>query len=158
MSLHGLGTAASRQPGNGLCRLRSRSYSSGFGLLKFTNYEASAIAPLIMNSPLIGWTIGAFGVAGAAMVIGVFEIVTGILLVGRFAKPVLGVFGGVMACITFLMTLSFMLTTPGVAQPGAAHSLALSAMPGQFLLKDVVLLAVSFWIAGAAYEDLRRVR
>ena len=129
-----------------------------FGLLKFTGYEASAIAPLLMNSPLVGWTVGAFGVGGAAMLIGVFEIATAVLLVGRFMKPVLGVIGGAMACVTFLVTLSFMLTTPGVAQPGVEHSLALSAMPGQFLLKDLVLLAVSFWAAAAAYEDFRHGR
>ena len=55
-----------------------------------------------------------------------------------------------MAALTFLVTLSFMLTTPGVAQPGAGSPLALSPMPGQFLLKDLVLLGVSLWILGVS--------
>ena len=42
-----------------------------------------------------------------------------------------------------LITLTFFLSTPGVAEATAGGFPAISAAPGQFLLKDRVLLAVS---------------
>ena len=44
----------------------------------------------------------------------------------------------------FLTTLSFVVTTPGVWQAGYGFP-ALAASPGQFLVKDVVLLGASIW-------------
>lgn len=58
----------------------------------------------------------------------------------------LGSIGGI---VTFVITLTFMLSTPGVIQNG--HSFPfISAIPGQFLVKDLVLLGASFWTAGEA--------
>ena len=42
----------------------------------------------------------------------------------------------------FLTTLSFVFTTPGVWQAGYGFP-ALAAFPGQFLVKDVVLLGAA---------------
>ena len=120
-----------------------------FGCLKFTDFEASGIAPLIMNSPLVGWTHAAFGIAGAAKAIGVVEITAGLLIAVRPLSPRASLVGGLMATITFLFT------TPGVLQPGTDSVFALSPMPGQFLLKDVVLLCVSLWVAGASLDEIR---
>ena len=128
-----------------------------FGALKFTDYEASGIAPLIMNSPLVMWLHGTFGVAGAAHFLGVYELATGLLIAARRWQPWLGVVGGAMAVLCFLITLSFLFTTPGVVQPGYGV-LALSPMPGQFLLKDLVLLGVSFWVMVTALADARMPR
>lgn len=124
-----------------------------FGCLKFTDFEASGIAPLIINSPWISWLLGAFGVAGAAHVIGVIEIATGLLIAARPFSARASAVGGAMATVTFLITVSFLFSTPGVVQPGADNPLALSPMPGQFLLKDVVLLCVSIWIMGASLVE-----
>ena len=126
-----------------------------FGSLKFTQYEAAGIAPLVMNSPLVGWWHGLLGIAGTSHMLGVYEILTGLLLAVRPFKPRIASIGGAMATICFLVTITFMLSTPGVAQPGYDNSLALSAFPGQFLLKDVVLLAASLWILFAAREEAR---
>ena len=126
-----------------------------FGMLKFTDYEASGIAPLVMNSPLVMWLNGLFGIGGTAHFLGVFEIATGVLIALRRWQPRLALIGGAMAVLTFLITLSFMFSTPGVVQPGFDVPFALSAMPGQFLLKDLVLLCVSFWVAASAYEEMR---
>ncbi len=126
-----------------------------FGMLKFTDYEASGIAPLVINSPLVMWMNGLLGIAGTAHFLGVFEILTGLLIASRHWQPRLAVVGGAMAMLTFLITLSFMFSTPGVVQPGFDVPLALSAMPGQFLLKDLVLLAVSFWVAASALQEAR---
>lgn len=128
-----------------------------FGCLKFTQYEAAGVAPLIMNSPLVAWWHSVFGIAGASRVIGVYEITTALLLAARPFRPRLGAIGGAMAAILFLVTISFMFTTPGVVQAGFTTPFALSAMPGQFLLKDVVLLAASVAVLlGARVEERGR--
>jgi uncharacterized membrane protein YkgB len=85
--------------------------------------------------------------------IGVIEVIAGLLIAAGFVLPRLGAIGGAMACATFLITLSFFLSTPGVAQADAGGFPVISVLPGQFLLKDIVLLAVSFWIF---VEGLRR--
>ena len=89
-----------------------------------------------------------------AVVIGCVEILAGVLLALR---PVLPAISAAMAALTFFITISFLVTTPGVIQPGEIVPFALTAMPGQFPLKDVVLLCVSLWIL-AAYLDEARAR
>jgi uncharacterized membrane protein YkgB len=59
--------------------------------------------------------------------------------------------GSALASGMFLTTLSFLLTTPGW-EPSLGGFPALSAMPGQFLLKDVVLLGASLFTAGESLE------
>ncbi len=48
----------------------------------------------------------------------------------------------------FVGTLSFLFTTPGVVVAHAAGLPVLSAQPGQFLLKDLVLIGVAVWTMG----------
>ena len=119
-----------------------------FGGMKFTAYEASGINGFVMNSPLVGWWEALLGIGGTAHMLGIVEITAGLLLAARFVSPRLSVFGAALSILTYLITLSFMFTTPGVAEPLAGGFPAISAMPGQFLLKDVVLLAVSFYCLG----------
>ena len=44
----------------------------------------------------------------------------------------------------FLATISFLFTTPGIGEPAGGGFPALT-MIGEFLLKDVPLLGLSFW-------------
>jgi uncharacterized membrane protein YkgB len=46
-----------------------------------------------------------------------------------------------MSCATYVITLTFFVSTPGVAEPTAGGFPAISAPIGQFLLKDLMLLA-----------------
>ena len=125
------------------------------GSLKFADYEAAGIAPLVMNSPLVGWWHQVFGIAGTSHMLGVYELLTGVLLATRPFVPRLASIGGAMATICFAITVTFLVTTPGVAQPGLDNPLALSPFPGQFLFKDIVLFAVSIWILFAARDEAR---
>ncbi|WP_425230824.1 YkgB family protein [Sphingomonas sp.] len=126
-----------------------------FGCLKFTQYEAGGIAPLVMNSPLVAWWHDLFGIAGTSRMLGIYEILTGLLIATRPFQPRLAAIGGAMATICFLVTVTFLFSTPTTVQPGFDTPFALSAFPGQFLLKDVVLLAVSIWILFAARAEAR---
>ncbi|MFC0402147.1 YkgB family protein [Paraburkholderia rhizosphaerae] len=121
-----------------------------FGGMKFTSYEANGIAPFIAHSPFMSWLHAAFGVRGASRVIGVLELSTAAaLIIGAF-KPFFSALGAAMSAMTYFFTLSFFLTTPGVAEPTAGGFPAISAAPGQFLLKDLVLLAASLCLLGAS--------
>ena len=126
-----------------------------FGCLKFTAYEESGVAGFIMNSPLIGWLHGVFGIAGGAKFLGVFEILTGLLIAGRIYDPRLSILGGIGGLVTFFITLTLLLTTPGVVQSGFSNPLALSAVPGQFLLKDLIAFAACFWLLGVSIAEAR---
>lgn len=122
-----------------------------FGASKFTPMAGDAIAPLIMNSPLVSWLHGVFGIDGAARVLGVYEILTGLLIAARPANPRASMIGGAMATVTFLITFSFLFSTPGVA---GGNPFPLT-MLGQFLLKDLVLLAVAVWIFADSRGETR---
>ena len=113
-----------------------------FGGMKFTMYEADGIAPFIGHSPLMSW-LGMFGTQGQSYFIGVIELSTAAALaIGAF-RPVFSALGALMSVATYLITLTFFVTTPGVAEASAGGFPAISAAPGQFLLKDAVLLAAS---------------
>jgi uncharacterized membrane protein YkgB len=75
--------------------------------------------------------------------------VLGLLIATRPFAPRVSALGSLGAIGVFLITLTFVLTTPGVWQPGYGFPFP-SPMPGQFLLKDVVLLGVAIWTAGEA--------
>ncbi len=121
-----------------------------FGAMKFTSYEAAGVAPLIANSPLVGWWHALLGIQGASNMLGVIEITTGVLLAARIPWPRLSAAGGAMAAFAFLITLSFFLSTPGVTEPLAGGFPAISAEIGQFLLKDIGLLGAAIWLTGEA--------
>ena len=52
------------------------------------------------------------------------------------------------AVLLFLATLSFLFTTPGVTVASAGGFPVLSVLPGQFLVKDLVLIGASVWTLG----------
>lgn len=52
------------------------------GLLKFTEYEAKGIEPLVANSPFFAWALQSFGLRNLSNVIGVIEAVIGAEIIG----------------------------------------------------------------------------
>jgi reactive chlorine resistance protein C len=125
-----------------------------FGCMKFTSYEAHGIAPLIEHSPIMGWLHTLFGVQGASDVVGVLELSTAAALILGAFIPFFSALGAAMSCATYLITLSFMFSTPGVAAAAAGGFPAISGDIGQFLLKDLVLLAASFCLLFKSIEPV----
>lgn len=123
------------------------------GLMKFTAYEAAAIQPLVQNSPLMSWLYAVFSVQATSNLIGVAEVLAGVLIALRPWSPRACVLGSLMAVATFTITLTFMLSTPGW-EASLGGFPALSVAPGQFILKDAVLLGAALWSLG---ESLRHV-
>ena len=117
------------------------------GGMKFTNYEAEGIRPFVENSPLMSWLYQIFSVTQFSAILGVVEIAVGLLIATRPVWPRLSAYGSLAAAAMFVGTLSFIVTTPGW-EPSLGFP-ALS-VPGQFLLKDSVLLGASLWTAAEA--------
>jgi uncharacterized membrane protein YkgB len=114
------------------------------GAMKFTTYEATGIEPFIANSPLMAWFYQLLSVQGASNLLGVVELAIAALLALRPLSPRAALVGGALAAVMFLTTLTFIFSTPGW-EPTLGGFPALSAVPGQFLLKDVVLLGAALF-------------
>jgi len=126
------------------------------GGMKFTAYEAEGIVPLVTNSPFMGWVYNILSVRDFSTLLGVVEITTGIMIALRSVLPLISALGSGFAVLMFFTTVSFLFMTPGW-EPSLGFP-ALSAVPGQFVLKDVVLLGVALWSAGEAWEAYRAAR
>jgi uncharacterized membrane protein YkgB len=116
------------------------------GALKYTTYEATAIQPLVAHSPLLSWVYDIFSVRAFSAALGTVEIIAALLIALRPLAPRVSALGSVLAVLLFLGTLSFLFTTPGVTAAGGFP--VLSVLPGQFLLKDLVLIGASLWTLG----------
>ena len=122
------------------------------GLMKFTGYEAEGIRPFVANSPLMSWVYGLMSVQGFSALLGIVEVAIALLIALRPIWPRASALGSALAIGMFLTTLSFLVTTPGVWEPSAGGFPALSVLPGQFLIKDLVLLGISLWTFGEAWK------
>lgn len=125
-----------------------------FGYQKWWDYEAQTLIPFISNGPLISWMYPAFGIRGASWFLGVAEWTFGALILLGYWSKRLGMLGAAGSVVTFVLTVTIIPFMPG----GWAESAGgFPAMVGNvpFLMKDVVLLAVSVYLLK---QDAERVR
>jgi uncharacterized membrane protein YkgB len=114
------------------------------GALKFMHFEAHQIQPLVANSPFMGWLYSIFPVYTFSALLGLVEVAAAVLIAIKPLAPRLSIIGSLLAILLFLATISFLFTTPGVSEPAGGGFPAIS-LTGEFLLKDVPLLGLSFW-------------
>src|SRR5437588_10914726 len=114
------------------------------GCVKFTAYESKGVFNHASHSPVLAWDYHMLNVRDFSRGLGVIEITSALLLAARPVWPKLSIIGSLAGIGMFLTTLSFVITTPGVWQAGYGFP-ALAASPGQFLVKDVVLLGAATW-------------
>lgn len=115
----------------------------GFG--KYVKMDARV---LIEHSPLMSWVFHYFSATTVARGLGTMEIIAAILIALGPVWPRVSAIGSALAIVLFLGTLSFLFTSPGVVVAHAAGVPILSAQPGQFLLKDLVLIGTAIWTLG----------
>ncbi|WP_263367870.1 YkgB family protein [Edaphobacter bradus] len=127
-----------------------------FGYQKWFDYEAQGLIPFFTHGPLIFWMYPVFGIKGSSYFLGVSEWLFGALLFAGFWKKKLGVLGALGSMVTFITTVTIIPFMPDGWAPSAG---GFPAMVGNvaFLMKDVVLLAVSIYLlkqdlAGAALD------
>jgi reactive chlorine resistance protein C len=128
--------------GTGMLRYGLVAILLMIGAMKWTAVEAEAIRPWIANSPFLSWLYSVTSVQGGSIIIGCIEIVTAVLIGVRHWFPKATVVGSAMAAGMFVITLSFLVTTPQQS-PDAQG----------FLMKDFFLLAAAIWSAGEALHS-----
>lgn len=119
-----------------------------WGGFKFASFEAEGIREFVSHSPFLSWMYAVTSVQGASNVIGVVEITTGLLMATRRWLPLVSGYASLAASGIFLLTLSFLVTTPGVLEP--------TNPGGGFLMKDILLLGAALLTAGEALGAARQ--
>ena len=115
-----------------------------FGYQKWFEYEAQLLVPFISHGPFIFWLYPVFGIRGATWFLGTAEWTFGLLLFLGFWNKRLGMLGAAGAVVTFVGTVTIIPFMPNGWDP----SIGFPAMVGNvaFLMKDIVLLAVSVFL------------
>lgn len=124
-----------------------------FGYQKWFQYEAKALIPYISHGPLIFWMYPVFGIRGATYFLGVAEWLFGGLMFLGFWNKKLGILGDLGSCFSFVATSTIIPFMPDGWAPSAGGFPAMTERVA-FLMKDLVLLAVSFYLLK---QDIMRV-
>jgi uncharacterized membrane protein YkgB len=116
-----------------------------FGYQKWFEYEAQVLIPFIGNGPLISWLYPAFGIRGGSWFLGFMEWLFCLLLFWGFWNRQVGILGALGSCATFVATVTVIPFMPNGWDEVAG---GFPAMTGNipFLMKDVALLAASFYL------------
>ncbi|UEQ76526.1 DUF417 family protein [Chryseobacterium arthrosphaerae] len=111
------------------------------GIFKFTPTEAAAIKPLVENHFLTFFVYKVMSVQTVSNLIGAIEIIIALLLVFSAKFALLKKYAGIGMIVTFLVTLSYLFTTPGVWR-------VVDGVPVTdfFILKDLMLLGFGLMI------------
>lgn len=111
------------------------------GIFKFTPTEAAAIKPLVENHFLTFFVYKILSVQAVSNLIGAIEIIIALLLIFSAKFAVLKKYAGTGMIITFLVTLSYLFTTPGMWK-------IVDGIPVTdfFILKDLMLLGFGFML------------
>ena len=113
------------------------------GGMKFTAVEAQGIDPLIRTSPFFSWMPELMSMQAVSAVIGVIELVTVAALMGYWFNARLFRIGLYLCLVTFVLTLSFLVSFAPSWDADAGGFPALSRA-GHFLIKDLALFAGAF--------------
>ncbi len=119
------------------------------GLFKFTPTEAKDIEPYITNSPFMNWLYSYFDIYTVSKIIGTLEIITGVLIFSSFFNSYAGLIGGIFSTFTFLITLSFIFSTPN-----SIERIDNFILPDAFILKDIMPLGISIHITYKAWIEI----
>lgn len=141
--------------GTSTLNLESKTYKTGYyislfgaalillwiGIFKFTPTEADAIKPLVENHFLTFFVYKTVSVQMVSNAIGVIEIIIALLLIFSVKFASLRKYAGIGMIVTFLVTLSYLFTTPGVWK-------IVDGVPVTdfFILKDLMLLGFGLMI------------
>jgi uncharacterized membrane protein YkgB len=123
-----------------------------FGYQKWFEYEAQTLIPFISHGPLISWMYWVFDIRQASWFLGASEWLFAALLFWGFWNKKAGILGALGCCFAMIGTVTIIPFMP----EGWDKAAGFPAMKGNvaFLMKDVVLLAASFYLLK---QDVARV-
>jgi hypothetical protein len=108
--------------------------------MKFTRYDGAVTSPFLESSPRMGWVYIILDRVMASHIVGIIQIMTGIVSCDRIIESNLFRRLSSDVCHDICFTLRFFLGTSGVAESSANGFSAVSTPIGQFLSKAIVLL------------------
>ena len=116
-----------------------------FGYGKFFPFATKQMVLYITHGPLIFWLYPLLGEVGESRFLGVFELSTCTLLLIGFWNKKAGMIAALAATFSFIATVTIIPFMPNGWAPSAG---GFPAMTGEipFLMKDLVLLAVSVYL------------
>lgn len=116
-----------------------------FGYQKWFNHEAQvSLIPYLKNGPLISWMYPVFGIR-AFWLLGASEWTFGLLLFLGFWNKQFGILGAIGSCFSFIATTTIIPFFPNGWATSAGGFPAMTENVA-FLMKDLVLLATSFYL------------
>ena len=121
-----------------------------WGSFKFFDFEARAIEPLVGHSPFLAWLYPILGLRGTSALFGVFEMIAAGLIAIRPWAPRISGYASLAASGMFIVTVSFLFSTPGALSP--------TSPANGFLLKDILLLGAALFTAAEALRAARSDR
>jgi uncharacterized membrane protein YkgB len=116
-----------------------------FGYQKWFPSEAEALFPFIISDPLTFWLYPAFGIRGAAYALLIAEWLVAAFLFLGFWNVKLGILGSLASCLRAIATLTMLLVIPDAWDASAGGFPAMTPI-GAFLVKDLAMLAASFYL------------
>jgi reactive chlorine resistance protein C len=168
--------------GYALMRLAIAIVFIWIGAVKFAPYEADSITPFVANNPVLSqfykhpeqyrahlsregelvpaqreWQ-RANQTYGFSDGLGTVEIAIGLLVLAGLVSTPLGAAGSLLAFLTSLVTLSFLVSTPEAWVPALGdtqHGFPYLSGAGRLVLKDVMLLAGAFLLMVQSAKALR---
>ena len=115
-----------------------------WGAAKWTPSEAAGIQPWMSHSPLTSWLYAFFSVQGASIAIGVVELTLAVMIASRQFLPKLSALGSLLSAGMFLVTLSFLVTSPHLDPTSQG-----------FLMKDLISIGAAVYSTGEALQASR---
>jgi uncharacterized membrane protein YkgB len=128
------------------------------GAVKISPVVAQLIQPVVANSAALAWIYSYLSVEWAARAIGAVELGAALLLLASPFSVGFALAGSLAAVGIFVMTVSFLFTTPDIFMHLPGFPLPAPSTLAAFLLKDVFLLGVAAWSLVGALRSLRRRR
>lgn len=122
-----------------------------FGVAKFAHYEQIAVNNLVAGHPILKLGPQVLGASGFSLLLGVVELAAAALLVLGLFSASLGMLGGLLGVLTFVVTLSLF---PFVQYFEPEAGRAFLSSRGQFLMKDLGLFGASLAIASHHVSQL----
>ncbi|HIF9539002.1 TPA: DUF417 family protein [Photobacterium damselae] len=119
------------------------------GIYKFTPTEAKLIEPLVKNHFLMGWLYQVFSIQTVSNLVGSAEIIVAAGLIYGIKNAKVGLISGIAASLIFVVTLSFLLTTPNTWKVSDGI-----LVTNFFLVKDVVFLAIAVMVVERSWSRL----
>lgn len=128
------------------------------GAFKLTAIEAQAIQPLVQHHFLSSWMYDVFSMQMVSNIVGAFEIIIACALIIGLKSPKVAIIASLGLIVMFLMTLSYLFTTPGMFKMvDGAPAFSKFLHTDFFILKDIMYLGFGITLLNISFSKLKQV-